>query len=81
MPSASSSPGHNKVQQSTGKRFTPEKPVLDLVFTVEYTAQSVEKQFYLVHGFAKEINLFKSKTTVVVNTFARMNRQRCMEKG
>jgi hypothetical protein len=70
MPFASSSPGHNKVQQSsTGKLFTSEKPVLDLVFTVVYNAESVEKQFYLVHGFAKEIKLYKSKTTVVVNAF------------
>jgi len=69
MPSASSSPGHNKVQQSTGKRFTSEKAVLDLVFTVVYAPQSVEKQFFLVHGFAKEIILYKSQTTVVVNTF------------
>jgi hypothetical protein len=63
-------------QQSTAKyrkRFTSEKPVLDLVFTVGgtyiHTAQSVEKQFFLVHGFAKEIILYKSQTTVVVNTF------------
>jgi hypothetical protein len=69
MPSASSSPGHNKVQQSTGKRFTSEKAVLDLVFTVVYAPQSVEKQFYLVHGFAKEKNLCKSKTADVVNAF------------